>query len=232
MLISNRHILRVNDDALHLLDTEIRRMGELTLINLDHAVAGLLQRDEALCNRAIADDGEVDLLEKKIDRMGMEIITRFGPVSADLRRVIATMKVSTALERISDHCVSLARRARRINARPPIPETEGIRPLATLAGSALKDSIDSFCSGNLEVALRLQSQDADLDEAHDVFTRQIILKLETDSSQVQNCVDLLFAIRYLERIGDQSVNIAEDTVYHLTAMDIRHGGDRPGGGGG
>lgn len=222
------HIFRAHDEALTMLDHDIRRMGQLALQNLQHATDGLLQRDDGLCNRAIADDGEVDELEKKIDHTGMEIIIRFGPKAADLRRVIASMKVSTALERISDHCVSLARRARRINERPMIPETEEVRGLAALAAAGLRDSITSYCDGQLDLALRMQTQDLTLDEAHQTFTQRIIARLETDSSQVNNYVDLLFAVRFLERIGDQSVNIAEDTVYLLTALDIRHGGKRPG----
>lgn len=222
------HIFRAHDEAIAALAADIRLMGDLALQNLHHATEGLLNRDVSLCNRAIADDGEVDALEKKIDQTGLDIITRFGPKAADLRRVIASMKVSTALERISDHCVSLARRAKRISDRPPIPETETIRELSALAAAELRDSVASFCDGNLEAALRMQTNDSRLDEVHQAFTQRIIAKLETDSTQVQNYVDLLFATRFIERIGDQSVNIAEDTVYHLTALDIRHGGKRPG----
>lgn len=221
------HIFRAHDEALSQLDADIRHMGNLALQNLNNATEGLLQRDTGLCNRAIADDGEVDELEKKIDRIGLDIITRFGPKAADLRRVIASMKVSTALERISDHCVSLARRAKRISERPLVPETEDIRHLSALAAAGLRDSVDSFCDGQLDKALRLQSHDSSLDEAHQLFTQRIIAKLETDSTQVNNYVDLLFATRFIERIGDQSVNIAEDTVYLMTALDIRHGGKRP-----
>ena len=88
MPTQSRHSLRVNADALTQLDDGIRRMGDLCLENLANASAGLLQRNDVLCNKAIADDGEVDELEKRIDHLGMEIITRFGPVAADLRRVL------------------------------------------------------------------------------------------------------------------------------------------------
>ena len=224
---ASRHILRANEDALTQLEAEIRLMGDLTLENLRNAANGLLGRDVDLCNRAIADDSAVDLLEKKIDFMGMEIITRFSPVAADLRRVIASMKVSTALERSSDHAVGLGRRARHICGRPPVPETEGLRVLADLAANALRDSIGAFCDGNLPMALRLQGRNTSLDEALDAFTQRIITQLEIDSSQVESYVDLLFATRCLGRIGDQAINIAEDTIYFLTAQDIRHGGKLP-----
>ncbi|MES2708945.1 MAG: phosphate signaling complex protein PhoU [Verrucomicrobiota bacterium] len=222
MLNSSPHILRVNSAAISALDADVRHMGALALANLRHAADGLLMRDTDLCNRAIAEDEEVDLLEKRIDHEGLEIMTRFGPVAADLRRVIASMKVSTALERISDHAVSLARRARQINQRPPLPEAAGIAALADLAAAQLRDSVAAFCEGDLAAARLIEKRDAELDAGHEEFTRRIIARLECDSAQVKSYVDLLFATRFLERIGDQSVNIAEDTVYLLTAEDIRH----------
>jgi phosphate transport system protein len=81
----------------------------------------------------------------------------------------------------------------------------------------------------LQNALRILSRDTALDQAYEAFTQHIISRMETDSEHVKDYVDLLFATRFIERIGDQSVNIAEDTVYYLTAMDIRHGGELPGG---
>lgn len=224
MPTTSPHILRVNSAAISALDADVRHMGALALANLRHAADGLLMRDTDLCNRAIAEDEEVDTLEKRIDGEGLEIMTRFGPVASDLRRVIASMKVSTALERISDHCVSLARRARQMNTRPVLPETAGIARLADLAAALLRDSVAAFCEGDLEAARLIQTRDAELDDAHEAFTRQIIARLEADSVQAKSYIDLLFATRFLERIGDQSVNIAEDTVYLLTAEDIRHQG--------
>jgi phosphate uptake regulator len=100
----------------------------------------------------------------------------------------------------------------------------------TLAAAQLRDSIAAYCDGQLDAALRIQARDTDLDHAYEAFTQRIIARMETDSEHVKDYVDLLFATRFIERIGDQSVNIAEDTVYHLTAMDIRHGGALPPGG--
>jgi phosphate transport system protein len=226
----NTLLLQASRDAMTGLDADIKRMGELALENLRLASEGLLQRNTDLCNQAIADDDEVDRLEKKVDRVGVEIITRFGPVASNYRRIIASMKVSTALERVSDHAVSLARRGRKLNDRPPIPETAGIRELTTLAAAQLTDSIAAYCDSQLDAALRIQARDTALDQAYEAFTQRIIARMETDSAHVKDYVDLLFATRFIERIGDQSVNIAEDTVYHITAMDIRHGGALPQGG--
>ncbi len=80
----------------------------------------LLNRDSELCDQVIADDEEVDILEKKIDQDGVNLLLRFHPVASDMREVISAMKVSTNLERVADHSVTIARRAKQLNVRPQV----------------------------------------------------------------------------------------------------------------
>jgi phosphate transport system protein len=222
-----RHILGVFEDAISHLNADILKMGQQAEANLDHAVRGLLERNIDLCNRTVADDEIVDELEKQIDREGIEIIMKFSPVAKDLRRVISTMKAATAIERISDHAVSLARRARQIILNAPLAECEDLRHLAGLAAAMLKDAVASFCQGQLQAALMIQGRDADLDAAYRQFNKDIVARIQEQPARAQDYVDLLFCARFIERIGDQSVNVSEDAVYLLTARDIRHGGERP-----
>lgn len=227
MAPETKHILGVFEDAISQLNKDIKRMGELALQNLQHAAQGLLERNADYCNRAITDDEQVDELEKQIDREGIAIIMKFGPVAKDLRRVIATMKAATAVERISDHAVSLARRAKQINTHAELPETAGLRRIYELAAAMLADAMNSFCNGDLESALMIKGRDTDLDAAYRDFNRSITQRMQQDPGNIPDYVDMLFCARFIERIGDQSVNISEDAVYLLTAMDIRHGGQLP-----
>lgn len=227
MSTQSRHILGVFEESLSHLNSNILRMGRQAQANLDHAIRGLLERNIDLCNRTVADDEIVDELEKQIDREGIELIMKFSPVARDLRRVISTMKAASAIERISDHAVSLARRARLIIANPALPESELLRVLGDLAAAMLKDAVSSFCEGNLEAALMIQGRDTELDAAYREFNKAMVLRITQDPARAQDYVDLLFCARFIERIGDQSVNVSEDAVYLLTARDIRHGGERP-----
>lgn len=223
-----RHILGVFEDAIQELKADIRRMADLALINISSAVRGLLERNEDLCNRAIASDEDVDTLEKRIDREGLQIIMKFSPMGRDLRRVISTMKMCSSLERISDYAVSLARRAKKVNATPPqLPEVSGMQRIYELASTQLRDAVTSFCDENLQLALHLQGRDAELDEAQAVLNEHLIERMKQDPERIRDYMDLILCSRYLERIGDQSVNIAEDAVYLMTAFDIRHGGELP-----
>jgi phosphate transport system protein len=197
-------------------------MGELTLVNVKHAVEGLLKRDTDLCNRTIADDEAVDQLEVQIDREGVELIVKYSPMGRDLRRVISTMKAATAVERISDHAVSLAKRAKRINLHSPVRETAGIGELAELAIAQFQDALAAYSQGDLQAALAIQGRDAELDEAYRSFNANALERMKLDVEHIPDYVDLLFCARFIERIGDQAVNVAEDAIYLLTAKDVRH----------
>ncbi len=223
----SRHILSAVEDSLTRLNALIVQMASLAEKNLANAIRGLLERNDALCNIAIADDAEVDALEKKIDEEGHALILRFSPMARDLRRVISSMKASTALERISDHAVSVARRARLLNAREAVAETALVRPIYELAAAQLKLSVDSFCQNDLALALRIVENDDPLDIAHYEFIDKLTESIARNGAQAADYVALIFITRLLERIGDQSVNIAEDAIYYVTAQDIRHGGELP-----
>ena len=116
-----KHISSNFDTALQSLRNNVLMMSSLTERLLNFAMEGLLKRDNDLCNLAIADDEEVDSLEKEIDREGIDLLIRFHPVASDMREVIAAMKLSANLERIADQSVAIARKAKKLNAEAIVP---------------------------------------------------------------------------------------------------------------
>src|SRR5512140_1872039 len=104
---------------------------------------GLFDRDDDLCANTIADDEEIDHLEIQMDKDGVAILLRFQPVASDLRRVVSAMKLSTNLERMADQATTIARRARKLNRHPLVPEVELIKPLYEQAMSMFKDGVDA-----------------------------------------------------------------------------------------
>src|SRR6266852_2146829 len=106
-----KHILGTFDEALSSLRNNVLMMAGLAERTLDRAVKGLLQRDDDLCATAIADDEEIDQLEKQVDKDGIDLLLRFQPVASDLRRVVSAMKLSSNFERMGDQAVNIARKA-------------------------------------------------------------------------------------------------------------------------
>src|SRR3979490_1126313 len=151
-MIAPRHILGTFDEALASLRNNVLMMSSLTERSLDRAITGLLQRDDELCAIAIADDEEIDQLEKQVDKDGVDLLLRFQPVASDLRRVVSAMKLSPNIERVADQATNIARRARKLNRHPPLPEVELIRPMYQHALSMFKDSINAFVREDAELA--------------------------------------------------------------------------------
>ncbi len=219
-----RHILGTFDEALTSLRNNVLMMASLTERSLDQAIKGLLERDDDLCATAIADDEEIDQLEKQVDKDGIELLLRFQPVASDLRRVVSAMKLCSNLERMADQAVNIARKARKLNRHPALPEVELVAPMRQHAMRMFKDSVDSYIREDVELALGLKSRDKALDEMNAVASRRLIERMAQDPGQLRGYLNLMFIARHLERVGDHATNIAEDAVYAAAAEDIRHQG--------
>ena len=221
-MIAPKHILGTFDEALASLRNNVLMMAGLTERSLDRAMKGLFQRDDDLCANAIADDEEIDQLEKQIDKDGVDILLRFQPVASDLRRVVSAMKLSSNLERMADQATNIARRARKLNRHPPLSEMQLIVPMHEQAISMFKDSIDAYVREDVELGRAIVPRDEKLDELNRVASRRLIQRMAEDPEQLRGYLNLMFIARHLERVGDHATNIAEDAVYAAAAEDIRH----------
>src|SRR6188474_3930388 len=143
-MIAPKHILGTFDEALGSLRNSVLMMSSLTERSLDRAITGLIERDDELCATAIADDEDIDQLEKQVDKDGIDLLLRFQPVASDLRRVVSAMKLSSNLERMADQAVNIARKARKLNRHPALPELDFIEPMHTHAMSMFRDSVEAF----------------------------------------------------------------------------------------
>ncbi len=221
-MTDSAHILGTFDQALREARSAVMRMASISERNLDNAIRGLLTRNAELCNEAIAEEEEVDLLERRIDAESFEILLRFNPVAGDLREIIAGMKVANNLERVSDEARSIARRARKLLKHPEIPEVHLIEPVYEKAASLLRSAVRAYAEGDADLALSLYERDRELDDAHREVIRELSKLVDRESGQVKQILHLIFMVRSLERVGDHAVNIGEDAVFLINAEDIRH----------
>jgi phosphate transport system protein len=217
-----KHILTTFDEALRSLRNDLLTMVGLTERSLYRAINGLFQRDDTLCTKAIADDEEVDQLEKQIDKAGVEILLRYQPVASDLRQVISVMKLSPNIERVADEATNIAECASKLNKHPALAEVNSIGPIQAHAISMFKDSIDAFVREDVELARAVLSRDKQLDEMNASANRQLSERMTQDRDQLRGYLNLILISRCLERVGDHATNIAEDAVYAAAAEDIRH----------
>jgi phosphate transport system protein len=221
-MIAPRHILGTFDEALAALRNNVLMMAGLTERSLERAMKGLFNRNDDLCAATIADDEEIDQLEKQIDKDGVDILLRFQPLASDLRRVVSAMKLSSNLERMADQATTIARRARKLNRHPPLPEVDSIRPMYDHAMSMFKDSVDAFTREDVELGCAVVARDEILDDLNRKASDKFVERMAKEPDQLRGYLNLIFIGRCLERVGDHATNIAEDAVYAANAEDIRH----------
>jgi phosphate transport system protein len=221
-MIAPKHILGTFDEALASLRNNVLMMSGLTERSLERSMKGLLERNNDLCANAIADDEEIDQLEKQIDKDGVEVLLRFQPVASDLRRVVSAMKLSSNLERMADQATNIARKARKLNRHPALVEVDLIVPMYKQAMSMFKDSVDAYVREDVELGRAVVPRDEELDELNRRASRRLIARMSEDPDQLRGYLNLMFIARHLERVGDHATNIAEDAVYAAAAEDIRH----------
>jgi phosphate transport system protein len=217
-----RHLLPGFDVALDELRANILLMGALTRRNLSNAKAGFLTRDDDDCAAVIADDEEVDVLEKQIDREGTAILLKFQPMTFDLRRVLATIKLGAHLERLSDQTVVIARRVRKLNEDPVVDEMKQLQTLFEALEEALIEALDAFAhfdsarSEKVRVAMEpLADRARNLD---DEFTELV----EVQPIRARAYINLIAISQSLERIAYAIENVAEEAIYVSEARDVRH----------
>ena len=216
------HIIKDFDQSLTALKGEVLKMAAQTRHNLERAIRALLERDKELANSVIADDDEVDEFERSIDKIGMNLLLKYQPIASDLRLVVSSMKISMNLERISDHATNIAKRAKKIMATPELADVTLIEPLYTLADHLLRDAISAYSDGDAALGASLHPRDKELDRMHHEATDLYSSRLEGAEGRSQEYLHLILIVRSLERVGDLSSNIGEDSVYLEQAKDVRH----------
>lgn len=216
------HILQNFEAALESLRADVFMMASLTDRNLQNAMTCLLDREPESAALTIADEEEIDALEKTIDCDGVAILLRFQPVAFDLRQVISSMKLSGNLERIADQAVKIAERSQSLNKRPPLPEVSALGPIFLEAITLFRDSVRAYADADVALAHSIQARDKDIDEMNRQITNDLTVSMGKRPARIADYVHLLFIARYLERIGDHAKNIGEDAVYAAEAKDIRH----------
>jgi len=216
------HILKTYDEDLNSLKDSVVQMGSLALAGLENAIGCLLGENLELCADVIAEDEVIDTQEKKIDEQGMSILLRFNPVASDLRLVLSSINICRSLERIGDHAVSIAKRSRKILKSGQINHIRPIEPVYLAAEKIVSAALTAYSDIDENAARDVIDLDKEVDKLNSSLGKNLTNQIAEGADQTDTLLNIIFISRSLERIGDLSVNIAEDVVFITSAEDIRH----------
>ncbi len=226
---SHRHISQQFNTELQNLHQHVLEMGGLVQHQLANACTALINNDEELAEQVIVNDHSINTMEVNIDEECTHILARRQPAAGDLRMVMAVIKTITDLERIGDEAERIARMAAHKSGHllhhhaQLLPQLHvSIEHLSDLAQSMLKQSLDAFARMEVELAFMVAKRDLKLDQEYDAIIRQLITYMMEDPRAIPLALDVMWAARSLERVGDRACNICEYVIYFVKGKDVRH----------
>ncbi len=216
----HQHISRQFDQELATIRNNTLRLGGLAEHQTVLAVKALESNDVNLAEQVICGDSKLNELEVAVNEQCMQILARRQPIACDLRLVMAVIKVINDLERIGDDAKRIARITAAMAASPPLRPK--LQPLIDFGGNVIKllhDTLDAFARIDVETAMEVKQRDRLLDLQYGNIMQEQISNMSSDPRSIPVALNLMWAARKLERIGDRSCNICEHTVHYAMGKE-------------
>jgi phosphate transport system protein len=210
------------DQELSELRDQLLLMASLVQENLRRAMRMLVERDSSMMDLVEREDDQIDELEMQIDEICIKMLAIRSPVASDLRLITMAMKISVDLERIGDQAVNIGRRAKELNAEPPLKPLVDIPRMANIAQDMIKDALDAFVFNKPDLARKIPPRDQEVDDLNRQLCRELTSFMLEDPATITRALNLMFVAKFLERIADHASNIGEEVVYLSEGKDIRH----------
>jgi phosphate transport system protein len=186
------------------------------------AMQALIDRDDELARKVIANDEAIDRDESEIDELALQILATRQPVASDLRFITMSLKFVTDLERIGDNAAGIAKRALELSRLPPLDGIPDLAQLSQLVHRNLRAALDAFVAKDADRAGAVIQADREIDKRNASLFAELLAHVAADPATVTRVLPLTSVCRYLERIGDHTKNLAEEVVYMVKALDVRH----------
>ena len=209
-------------DELEALQRQLLTMGGLAEERVRQAVSGLTERNADVIEFVLAGDQPINELHIDIDDRCFKMLALHQPMAADLRAIVAAVKVNTDLERVGDLAVNIAEAAKRAFQFPPSRPITDIPRMSEIAQRMLRDALDAYVRRDVELARRVLAEDDSLDALKTELSRDLLGCMRVEPATIEACLQLILVSRHLERIGDHATNIAEDVIFMVSARDVRH----------
>ena len=215
------------EEELEHLKQTILVMAGLVERTLEDVAKALVEQDVERAQEIIRRDDEVDRLEIEIDRLATEFIARHQPTATDLRFVIVAIKLGPELERIADDAVNVAQRVLHLAKEPLLKPLIDLPRMLALAQAMVTDAITAYVNRDPIAAREIIRRDDEVDSLYWQIFRELLTFMMEDPSSISRAIDLILVARFIERMADQATNIAEEVVYLVEAVPIKHQHDEP-----
>jgi len=222
-LRTGKHISRRFNDELDEIRSHLLAMGGLVEQQISKAAKAFIEKDINLAEEVMEEGAQVNHLEKKIDEESAQCLAKRQPAASDLRLILTVVKIVSDVERIGDQAERIARVAIKLSGQKrPKHNYHEIYLLAEQVRKMFYDALDAFARMDVETALKVIQVDASINHDYDVILAQYIQLMKDEPNTIDASLNIIWAARALERIGDHSCNICEYIIYLAKGKDIRH----------
>jgi len=209
-------------EELESLKTKLLEMSSLVEAAIQRSISAVIHKDKSAAEEVFRNEARINEIEIEIDEFATNLLALQQPMAADLRLIVAALKINTDLERMGDLSVNIAERARSLMEEPVIKPMIDIPHIAGLVQSMVRKSLDAFVNRDADMARSVLASDDAVDSLRTACYHELVSFMEKDPQHIRQALDLLAVTRNLERIADHSTNIAEDVLYLVKGVDVRH----------
>ena len=222
----SKHISEQYDIELSQIREQLMEMGGLVEKQVDGACQAIVRHDMALAHEVREVESRLNQFEVELDDQCVSIIAKRQPAASDLRAVVSVMKAITDLERVGDEADRIAKMALALVGTPiPADQYADFRHLHGQVVALLNRALDAFARLDDSEAQRVIADDEAVDDAYDALVRSRIGQMQDQPDGLQQSLNIIWAARALERVGDHAKNISEYVIYQVQGQDIRHAQD-------
>lgn len=204
------------------LKNSILQFGTIVEESISRSNTALFKRDVELAQKVVANDTEIDRLEVELEEECLKVLALYQPVAADLRFVVAVLKINNDLERIGDLASNIAKTVSQLTITGPLELPEEISSMAKQVEEMVKNSLDAVVKADPDLARQVRKEDDIVDAGRHTVRKLVMQKIKKDPEKVEGLLQINSISKHLERIADMATNIAEDVIYMVEGEIVRH----------
>lgn len=204
------------------LKTKLLSMGGIAEQAIERATEAFRRRDLRLCHAVLQGEKAINMAEREIDELALDLLAMQQPMAVDLRFITAVMKINADLERVGDQAVNIVERVMNTTNLPEVELPVDIPRMASTVSGMVRRALESFLEGKSELAEAVLKMDDIVDRMNKENYVVLVEAMHENPAIVQQALDVLLISRNLERVADHATNIAEDVIFWIRGADVRH----------
>ncbi len=199
-------------------------MGGYVERAIEESTQALIRRQPERFDKVYNLEDKINKSHIQVDEACLNLLARQSPLAADLRLIVAIIKINTELERMGDQAVNISQNGKHYLESSPIKPLEDLPKMAQEVRVMVRKALDAFVQQDPKLAQDVLDIDDTIDALKDRIFEDLIALMQKDPAVISQAINLILIARNLERLGDHATNIAEDVIFAVSGEDIRHGG--------